>query len=76
MYTIFGRTFDESESLLAERYLTRIFLDAMADCGIDHGDDSAAWRTDFSSVTDGWNRDGEICGSAYNDLCPVGSIFA
>lgn len=75
MYTIFGREYEESESVLAERALTAAFLDMMQECGVDYGDDSAAWRETSNDWTDGLNRNGDICDAAYNDLCPIGSQF-
>jgi hypothetical protein len=74
-FTIFGREFEAAESILAERHLTKCFLDMCAEFGIDHGDDSAAWREDFNNWTDSLNRNGDICDSAYDSLCPIGRMF-
>lgn len=74
-YTIFGRVYEESESILAERALTASFLETWADTGIDHGNDGAAWRESFNNWADSLCRDGQICDAAYNDLCPIGTQF-
>jgi hypothetical protein len=74
-YTVFRREFDESESILAERYLNQFFSAFCDDCGINFGHDGAAWRECFNNWTDSANRNGDICDSAYSDLCPIGARF-
>lgn len=74
-YMVFGRVYEESESILAERALTASFLETCADMGIDHGSDGAAWRESFNDWTDSLCQNGQICDAAYSDLCPIGTQF-
>ena len=74
-YTVFGRVYEESESILAARALTASFLNICAYAGIDHGNDGAAWRESFNNWTDSLCKGGQICDAAYNDLCPIGTQF-
>lgn len=74
-YAIFGREYEESESILAERALTAAFLETWDEMGIDHGNDGAAWRESFNNWTDSLHCGGQICENAYSDLCPVGTQF-
>lgn len=74
-YRLFGREYDESESILAERALTAAFMDMLQECGVDYGNDSPAWRESFHNWKDGLHRDGDICDNACNDLCAIGAQF-
>lgn len=72
-YEISGKGFDDKDS--AERFLTALFVDMCFDLEIDLGNDSAAWRESFNNWTDSLHRDGLICDSSVNDLCPIGERF-
>ncbi len=74
-YIVFGREFEDCESILAERYLNQFFSEFCDDLGIDYGDDGAAWRECFNDWTDSANSNGDICDAAYSDLCPIGARF-
>lgn len=72
-YLINGRTVEGRRN--AEAHLNALYADMCADCCIDYGTDSAAWRQDFHQWKDALHRDGAICDAACNDLCPTGAKF-
>ena len=72
-YLINGRKVEGTRN--AESHLSALYRDMCSELEIDYGNDSAAWREDFNNWTDMLNKDGALCDSGYNDLCPVGDEF-
>ena len=67
VFQVFGRDFDESDSPLAERFLTETFW---ANFGRDsYGDDEVMRNEDFNNWTDSLCKNGDICDDSYNELC-------
>jgi hypothetical protein len=71
-YEVCGKQYEYDD---AERQLSALFLDMASDLDIDYGDDDTAWRTFFNDWTDMLCKDGLICESSYQDLCPIGEQF-
>lgn len=72
-YTVNGKEYDDLDT--AERHLSALFFDLLADLEIDFGNDAPAWRESFNNWTDALHRGNALCDAGYNDLCPVGAQF-